>query len=46
MFSHSYIKYTSRERLYLAKFKEKEKDKKYNNHKDIKGLGLECLGGM
>ena len=33
-------------RLYLTKFKEKEKEKKYNDHKDIKGLGLECLGGM
>ena len=46
IFSNSYIKKASMERLYLAKFKEKEKEKKYNNHKDIKGLGLECLGGV
>ena len=46
VFTSSYIKKASRERLYLAKFKEKEKEKKHNNHKDIKGLGLECLGGM
>ena len=46
IFSKSYIKNTSTTRLYLAKFREKEKEKKYGNHKDIHGLGLECLGGM
>ena len=44
IFCDSYIKKASMERLYVAKFKEKEKEKKYNDHKDIKGLGLECLG--
>ena len=46
IFSGSYIKHTSKSRLYLAKFKEKEKEKKYGNKDDIWGLGLECLGGM
>ena len=46
IFCDSYIKKTSTERLYLAKFKEKEKEKKYGNKVDIWGLGLECLGGM
>ena len=46
IFCDSYIKKTSKEKLYLAKFKEKEKEKKYGNRNDIWGLGLECLGGM
>lgn len=38
IFCGSYIKNTLTKRLYLAKFKEKEKENKYGNHKDIRGL--------
>ena len=46
IFCKSHIKKTSTKRLYLAKMKEKEKEKKYGNNNDIWWLGLECLGGM
>ena len=46
IFAASYIKQASKERLYVAKYKEKLKKDKYQNKENIIPLALETMGAM
>ena len=46
VFAESYVKSAARERLWMAKEKEKQKLNKYNNEDNIKPMALESMGAM
>ena len=46
IFAESYVNECALKRLSLAEKLAKRKNEKYKNRDDIRGLGLECLGGM
>ena len=46
IFTETAVKGCSLKRLDLAEKLSIKKDKKYQNRDDIRGLGMECLGGM